>query len=367
MAKLRAGSTVGGDPIVVKPELDAHINRKDNPHGVTKDQVGLGNVDNVKQASKSEFDSHVADKNNPHGVTKSQVGLGNVENFGIATQSEAEAGTSNSKYMTPLRTKQAIDIHATRTDNPHGVTKAQVGLGNVDNVKQASKAEFDAHVADKNNPHGVTKAQVGLGNVENYSVASQAEAEAGTASNRYMTPQRTRQAIDAHPQLPTAGEKAALAGTSGTPSNTNRYVTNSDPRLSDARPPTAHTHNASDINEGVFDIDRIPSIPASKLPEATTEAKGIVQLTTSTSSTSTTLAATASAVKAAYDLANGRVPTSRTISAGDGLTGGGDLSANRTLSVDSTVVRTSGNQTISGTKTFSGTVVVSGVLRIPVT
>jgi len=31
-----------------------------------------------------------------------------------------------------------------------GTTKADVGLGNVDNVKQASKAEFDAHVAEFN-------------------------------------------------------------------------------------------------------------------------------------------------------------------------------------------------------------------------
>jgi len=45
-------------------------------------------------------------------VTKSQVGLGNVENYAIATQAEAEAGTVNNKYMTPLRTKQAIDALA---------------------------------------------------------------------------------------------------------------------------------------------------------------------------------------------------------------------------------------------------------------
>ena len=36
-----------------------------------------------------------------------------------------------------------------------------------------------------------------LGNVENYGIASQAEAEAGTATNKYMTPQRTAQAIAA--------------------------------------------------------------------------------------------------------------------------------------------------------------------------
>lgn len=35
--------------------------------------------------------------------------LKGVTNYGIATQAEAWAGTSNSKYMTPLRTKEAID------------------------------------------------------------------------------------------------------------------------------------------------------------------------------------------------------------------------------------------------------------------
>ena len=76
-----------------------------------KANVGLSNVDNVKQATKVEFDEHLADKANPHGVTKSQAGLGSVQNYGIATQAEAENGTVNNKYMTPLRSKQAIDKH----------------------------------------------------------------------------------------------------------------------------------------------------------------------------------------------------------------------------------------------------------------
>jgi len=55
----------------------------------------------------------------------------------------------------------------------------------------------------------------------------------------------------------------------------------------------------------------------------------------------------------------GYVPTSRTISTTNGITGGGDLTANRTLSLDSTVIRTTGNQTLGGTKTFSSPVVAS--------
>lgn len=41
-------------------------------------------------------------------LAKSDVGLSAVLNYGIATTAEAQAGTSNAKYMTPLRTKDAI-------------------------------------------------------------------------------------------------------------------------------------------------------------------------------------------------------------------------------------------------------------------
>lgn len=40
--------------------FSGHTANKTNPHNVTKEQVGLINVDNVKQVSKSEYDSHVA-------------------------------------------------------------------------------------------------------------------------------------------------------------------------------------------------------------------------------------------------------------------------------------------------------------------
>lgn len=42
----------------------------------------------------------------------------------------------------------------------------------------------------------LTKADIGLGNVENYGVASQAEAQAATASNKYTTPQSMRQLVE---------------------------------------------------------------------------------------------------------------------------------------------------------------------------
>ena len=46
---------------------------------------------------------------NPHNITKGNVGLGLVGNYTTASKTQAEAGTSDILYMTPLRTKEAIE------------------------------------------------------------------------------------------------------------------------------------------------------------------------------------------------------------------------------------------------------------------
>ena len=56
---------------------------------------------------------------------------------------------------------------------------------------------------------------------------------------------------------PVADEKAALAGTSGTPSVTNKYVTDVDARNSDARTPSAHVHAEADVTGLVTDLSTL--------------------------------------------------------------------------------------------------------------
>jgi len=95
------------------------------------------------EGAQAKVDTHANLTNNPHSVTKSQVGLGSVSNYGIATQAEAEAGTSGSKYMTPLRTKQAINaLQAVKSvagkTGAVTLSKADVGLGNVENKSSAT-------------------------------------------------------------------------------------------------------------------------------------------------------------------------------------------------------------------------------------
>lgn len=53
--------------------------------------------------------NHISLKDNPHVVTKTQIGLSSVPNAGYSTQAQAVAGTVATSFMTPLRTKQAVD------------------------------------------------------------------------------------------------------------------------------------------------------------------------------------------------------------------------------------------------------------------
>ncbi|KMM55451.1 hypothetical protein ACH95_19155 [Bacillus glycinifermentans] len=61
---------------------------------------------------------------------------------------ETKAGAQEKADAAEANAKAYTDLHAAKTDNPHKVTKSQVGLANVDNVKQAAKTDFDTHVAD---------------------------------------------------------------------------------------------------------------------------------------------------------------------------------------------------------------------------
>ncbi|MDO3660162.1 BppU family phage baseplate upper protein [Bacillus sp. C28GYM-DRY-1] len=68
----------------VQANLDTHINDQSNPHGVTKSQVGLGNVENVKQADFYEFRAH--NLNSERHVTKNDKNKWNAGQLYKLTQ-----------------------------------------------------------------------------------------------------------------------------------------------------------------------------------------------------------------------------------------------------------------------------------------
>ena len=89
---------------------------------------------NIGKTGSGTVQDHIDDTNNPHQVTKAQVGLGNVDNTSDANKPISSA--ANEKF-TSVETK--IDNHIADKSNPHKVTKAQVGLGNVDNTADVNK------------------------------------------------------------------------------------------------------------------------------------------------------------------------------------------------------------------------------------
>ncbi|UUG68233.1 tail fiber protein [Salmonella phage vB_SalM_SPJ41] len=94
--------------------------------------------------------------------------------------------------------EQLLAPHSSLRNNPHGVTKTQIGLDNVINALQLVAANnlsdvtnvtearanlqimsseevnslVQQHINDKSNPHNTTKAQVGLSNVQNWTTSN---------------------------------------------------------------------------------------------------------------------------------------------------------------------------------------------------
>lgn len=129
----------------------AHLADLANPHNTTKEQVGLGDVPNLPLANDTDvtnrepidafitlrqlvetdiliqdlepFIDHVNDGDNPHGTTKEQIGLGNVSDLEVATDQEVLDQTSTAKY---ILLNQAISL-----------TAAKIAKNNLDNFLTA--------------------------------------------------------------------------------------------------------------------------------------------------------------------------------------------------------------------------------------
>ena len=87
-------------------------------------------------ALKTKVNNHIANKSNPHTVTKTQVGLGNVNNTSDADKpvSTAQATAIADAKAAGTTAQTSINSHAGRKDNPHTVTRAQLGLATTDQV-----------------------------------------------------------------------------------------------------------------------------------------------------------------------------------------------------------------------------------------
>lgn len=92
----------------------------------------------------------------------------------VATTSAPAVATAAGPVATPAaktsaaaKPKTHASSHAAGGTDPLTLSQSQVTNLATDLAAKASAATVSAHVADTANPHGVTKAQVGLGNCDN--------------------------------------------------------------------------------------------------------------------------------------------------------------------------------------------------------
>ena len=155
----------------------------------------------------SDFSNHTSNTSNPHNVTAAQVGAAAIShthsesditdlgNYSVAGHTHTVNDITDSDT---LATNLNLTAHTSNTNNPHAVTKTQVGLSNVDNTSDldkpistavqtalndledridavdeigssitlaslggASATDLSNHISNTNNPHSVTYSQTG--------------------------------------------------------------------------------------------------------------------------------------------------------------------------------------------------------------
>lgn len=167
-----------------------------NPHNVTKAEVGLGNVDDKSVATiKSEFtasgvtkteanfttgaqvyaaveevnndlNSHTLDQNNPHKVTKAQVGLENVDNT-----SDADKPVSTLQGEAIAQAKSDVLGKSTDAAGANTVAGANKAAAAAKEYAEGVQTNLTTHEDKKNNPHEVTATQLGVGDFKDKTVA----------------------------------------------------------------------------------------------------------------------------------------------------------------------------------------------------
>lgn len=110
-------------------------------NSLSKNSVGLGNVDNtsdknkpVSTATQTALDNKVDIVTGKSLVLDTEI----TKLAGLKTQTELDTSISNAK-KSGTDAQTTINNHIKDTSNPHNVTKDQVGLSNVDNTADINK------------------------------------------------------------------------------------------------------------------------------------------------------------------------------------------------------------------------------------
>lgn len=158
-----------------KGTLQEQVNKKSDDGHVHDDRYYTETeIDTKIEDINESVSSHKVNKSNPHGVTRAQVGLGNVDNtsdinkpVSTAQQDAIDAAYANSNYYTDQKIAELINGAPTTLDTLKEIADAMAEQESVVEAldeaigSKANENEFNSHITNKSNPHGVTASQVG--------------------------------------------------------------------------------------------------------------------------------------------------------------------------------------------------------------
>ena len=173
----------------VQGNLNAHINNRTNPHKVTKEQIGLSQVDNTSDANKPISKATQTALNGKFGVADGNALKQTIENMPNLVVTEGSVSHKNNNMSlslrqrdlkNPVNTDSILLTFNPATDSTAGVMSAS-DKTKLDGLKVQAEIDasisnvqgnLNAHINNRTNPHKVTKEQIGLSQVDNTSDAN---------------------------------------------------------------------------------------------------------------------------------------------------------------------------------------------------
>ena len=149
--KLKLGSDVDLSGYATTASLNNHTTNKSNPHGVTKSQVGLGNVDNTSDAAKPVSTATQNALNTKVSKTSFDSLKSNYDNLEFSSETPFSTGTDGQQFIglafgdnDKHDNKSVVSIYSATTSKPGIMSTAdKIKLDGIENT-YAKKSDVSA-------------------------------------------------------------------------------------------------------------------------------------------------------------------------------------------------------------------------------
>lgn len=127
--RLKDQAGITADIEAVQSNLETHINNKTNPHEVTKDQVGLGNVDNTSDANKPISNATQTALNGKFSATDGNALKQRVDNIPELVATDITVDSDNDSVNISLNKTSIVDGTLSGTTiNINSATASKAGI-----------------------------------------------------------------------------------------------------------------------------------------------------------------------------------------------------------------------------------------------